>query len=129
MRSNRKKLRTENVKDDSVITHYASIHSSLKSERTVQKEELNCLIEGTDHAAKYGQPLSQEKIRESLICLIAARNTFKDRKMKNNPNTNGHNEGLDLTNRSGHTGKQFFKAFIERADKDHGVVQQQAAII
>ncbi|WP_187356889.1 alpha/beta fold hydrolase [Legionella geestiana] len=101
--------------DDTVITHYASLHHALKSERRAQKDELEIGISRLENNTN-----SDDKQRtEKLAALKAKKEHFKARKMHFFlPQYDAHCASLtDLKNRTGQNGEVFFKAFIDRADE------------
>ncbi|WED42561.1 protein SidB [Legionella cardiaca] len=106
--------RTENVPDDPVIPHYASLHAFLKSDRQAKKAELDRHIE---IAEKLGEPV--EVLKEE-------REHFKNRKMHTSWQSNGHVEPMNyLENGRGTSGLNFFRNFVKRADMDHGVTAEK----
>lgn len=102
-----------NSKDDTTIPHYASLYKELTSERRQEKAKIDKQIQSLGS--------NEQGLKDKLI--LTREKIKNDRKMQASPTTiNGHAVDWDsLQNRSGTNAIQFFSAFIERADKDHGV--------
>lgn len=106
--------------DDSVITHYASLHHALKSERRAQKVRLDSRISRLQKDMNPGDGQTAEELK----ALQAKREYFEARKMVSQfPGFEAHCNSIeDLENRSGlkhhskKSGAAFFQAFIERQD-------------
>lgn len=119
----RKNARNKDIYDDSVIPHYASIHAALKDERRAQKANIDKLIVAADKEKRHGEPLAKPDLEEAGNNLRNARAQFKARKMEVGvAEVNGHLvPQKDLHNRAGKDGVSFFREFVNRAHKDHGV--------
>ncbi|CDZ79463.1 Alpha/beta hydrolase family protein [Legionella massiliensis] len=104
----RREMRTAEVLDDPVIPHYASLHAALKTERQIQKDNLDDVIATAPNATRDAAK--------------KARASYQDRKMENdNPRGHGHVTPMDnLHSRSGKTATTFFREFVGRAHSEHG---------
>lgn len=108
------------LKDDPVIPHYASLHTSLKSERTKQKTEIEDTIIAL-HATSTHALINQE-IKAAQKKLIEARKHLRQRKMVADfKGDNAHVISMDeLRDRyKKKTANDYFRAFFKRAHEHH----------
>ncbi|MFI4919555.1 MAG: protein SidB [Legionellales bacterium] len=110
-----KNVRTDEVIDDSIITHYASIHAALKDERQAKKAELDAEI--------INNQTDQPHLNNKLTSLTEARAQFKKRKMQNTaPNPDGHEVSMrNLLNSTAESAQTFFQNFVLNAHQDHAI--------
>ncbi|KTD78368.1 alpha/beta hydrolase [Legionella waltersii] len=118
----KKDIRADRL-DDQVIPHYASVHEALSSERKDKKAAIDKLIKAAEKSHDV----------EKVSRLKAERNRIKESHKMDTISTDRYAEGHNspwngLKNRLGTNGHEFFKAFFQRADKDHGVHETQQSI-
>lgn len=114
--------------DDGVIPHYASIHEDLTTERRLKKAEIDKKIAMLDDRIQKADLSATAQLVHQRETLVEAREKIKSaRKMETEyPYENGHNLDLnDLYNRSGTNAQRFFREFVQRTEKDHGVKAEQ----
>jgi pimeloyl-ACP methyl ester carboxylesterase len=116
-----KNERDAKVVDDGVVTHYASLHAALKDERRAYKKKIDYTLASLSSESTYAMvgnslEVAREKLKE-------ARLRIKERKMVpvSGRQWNSHCDDPDnLKSRyQGHTGKEFFRGFFDRAHKHH----------
>jgi hypothetical protein len=107
------------VKDNSVITHYASLHAALKEERTKKKAELDELASSLRNANT--QILIKNNLDQAQKNIAEARAHLRERKMQTAfSNDEGHGAPMDtLRDRyKGNTADHFFHQFFTRGQND-----------
>lgn len=110
--------------DDAVIPHYASIHKELTSERRSKKSAIDREIRKIDNISQKANSHAKSELTIKRDHLVKTREKIKsDRKMETkSPSEEGHNAGwLSISNRSGTNALTFFREFVQRAEKEHGV--------
>ncbi len=116
----RRSQRTPDRRDDPVVTHYASLHAALKSQRSTVKNNLaqasEKIITARDNAY-----IAQEHLQQSLNAINEARSRLRERKMEPKADEdNGHAAEMDsLMTRSGLQANLFFQQFVDRAVVHH----------
>ena len=101
--------------DDSVITHYGSLHAALKEERSEQKAAIDAAISIINSETTHS--LIQKNLEKACEHLQTAKAHFKERKMiTTDSETEGHSENLgNLRDRfSGKNAAEFFNGFFRR---------------
>ncbi len=114
VRSSKEKRKLER-KDDTVISHYASLHLALKPERRVIKQQLQTAKDEL-LAVSNCCHLMKADLTSSLMKIDDAKKRLQERKMEAMADDiEGHNVHLhELTNRYGQTGHRFFQQFVNR---------------
>jgi hypothetical protein len=112
------------LKDDPVIPHYASLHASLKDERKEIKAKIDETINLLGNTST--DALVQEDLTKANMKLKDARHHLKERKMTaSNKGENAHCTDMDkLKDRyKQNTANDFFRGFFKRAHTHHEKVK------
>lgn len=113
--------------DDPVITHYASIHSALKSERREMKASIDAQITTLENLDLGGNQMAIGQRNAEIERIRATKNAGK--MATTHTDEDGHSADLtSLSNRSGQTGQQFFTSFVQRAASDHGIKDSETSV-
>jgi hypothetical protein len=110
------------IQDDSVITHYASIHAALKDERIAYKTSLKEIMFATRRAKV--PALIHKKVQKGYDKFQEAKQRLNERKMylaNENRSSDGHNASMNLLidRYKGNNANNFFNKFVKRANDHH----------